>query len=245
MLSPENTIQAAHLALQQGATGLEVDVRLSRDREVVLLHDPYLLRHFRKWKPVAATPLAELQQLQFSDNGYAYKDQICTLAAFLEEFRATVPINLDAKFWGVRPHLFAHKLVRLVDRMRMHDQVWISSFNPFLVRKIKDIKPTVRTGYLFQDPVRVYQMIDPFLDSDAWHPHHKNATPRLIEKAHRLKKEIYIWTVNDPAVLQRIEPFEFHGIITDTFFRQREISAHAKPPAASRQATPRRGKIST
>ena len=222
VLAPENTIKANELALKQGATGLEVDVRMCRDGELVLMHDPVLRRHFRRWQSVAMTPLNELQQLPFVRD-YAFPDTICTLEQFLEHFRNTVPINLDAKFWGGQPARFARRLVELVERMKIYDQIWISSFNPLLLHRLKEYKPNIRTGYLFQDPVRVYQMIDPFLESDAWHPHFKNATPRLIERAHRLKKEIYIWTVNDPVVLQRIERFEFNGIITDEYFRTKPL----------------------
>ena len=220
VLSPENTIQACELALRQGATGLEVDVRLSRSGDLVLFHDWLLSHHFYRFQPTVLASSQRLATLSFRKH-YVYNDRICTLESFLEHFRHTVPINLDVKFWGARYGRIARKLVTLLEKMKMRDQVWISSFNPFLLRCIKSIHPTVRTGYLFQDPVRIYQMIDPFLESDAWHPHHKNATDGLIEKAHQLKKEIYIWTVNDETDLQRIEKYRFNGIITDTFFRTR------------------------
>lgn len=236
VLSPENTLEACKLALKQGATGLEVDVRLCQSGEMVLLHDSLLYKHFRKIKPVAMSPLRALKSLHFASGNYHYPGGICTMEEFLEEFRGTVPINLDAKFWGTNPFRFAKNIVNLVDRLKIRDQVWISSFNPFLLRQLKNIKPTVRTGYLFQDPVRFYQMIDPFLDSDAWHPHYKNATPQLIEKAHRLNKEIYIWTVNTEAVMKRINGFEFHGIISDTLFRTRPFSLNSRPDIEVKKA---------
>jgi glycerophosphoryl diester phosphodiesterase len=220
--APENTIKACELALAQGATGLEVDVRICSDGELVLMHDPTLRKHFGSYKPVLYTSVSQLKAQHYR-NDYRHDGIVCTLEEFLEHFRHTVPINLDAKFWGVRPARFAKRLVQLIDRMNMADQVWISSFNPFLLHRLKVYKPTIRTGYLFQDPVRVYQMIDPFLDSDAWHPHFKNATPRLLEKALRLKKEIYVWTVNREEVLQRIENYPINGIITDEFFRTQSL----------------------
>lgn len=219
ILSPENTITAGKLALQQGATGLEVDVRMCRSGEPVLLHDANLMKHFGKPKPVALCTLRELKALRFKKNNYAYPDQICTLEEFLEEFRGTVPLNLDAKSILPNPRHFAQTLVRLIDRFKIHDQVWISSFNPYLLRKIKKITPRVRTGYLFQNPPRLHELIEIFLSSDAWHPHYKNVNDAFIKKALKMKKEIYIWTVNEESILKKIERYDFNGIITDIFFR--------------------------
>lgn len=219
ILSPENTITAGKLALQQGATGLEVDVRMCRSGEPVLMHDANLMKHFGKPKPVGLCTLQELKSLRFKKNHYAYPDQICTLEEFLEEFRGTVPLNLDAKSILPNPRHFAQTLVRLVDRLKIHDQVWISSFNPYLLRKIKKITPRIRTGYLFQNPPRLHELIEIFLSSDAWHPHYKNVNDAFIRRALKMKKEIYIWTVNEESILSKIKRYDFDGIITDTFFR--------------------------
>jgi glycerophosphoryl diester phosphodiesterase len=219
ILSPENTITAGKLALQQGATGLEIDVRMCRSGEPVLLHDANLMKHFGKPKPVALCTLQELKSLHFRKNHYTYPDQICTLEEFLEEFRGTVPLNLDAKSIIHNPRHFAQTLVRLIDRLKIHDQVWISSFNPYLLRKIKKITPRIRTGYLFQNPPRLHELIEIFLSSDAWHPHYKNVNDAFVRRALKMKKEIYIWTVNEESILKKIKHYDFNGIITDTFFR--------------------------
>ncbi len=219
ILAPENTIAAGRLALEQGATALEVDVRMCRSGVPVLFHDAYLWKHFKKSKPVALCTVEELKSLAFRQNHYQRPDRICTLEEFLEEFKNTVPLNLDAKSLAPNPNHFAERLVKLLRRMNIRRQVWISSFNPYLLRKIKKIDRGIRTGYLFQNPPQLHKLIDIFLSTDAWHPHYKNVTDRLVEKARKMKKEIYIWTVNEESILYRIQKYDYQGIITDRFFR--------------------------
>ena len=223
VLSPENTIKACQLALEQGATGLEVDIRLCRAGEIILMHDPFLRQHFGKRKPVIFSSLAEIKSLSFSQREYQFPDSVCTLEEFLEEFKGRVPINLDAKSLTLKTAKFAKKLAKLFERMEIRDQVWVSSFNPLLIKNIKAIKSTIRTGYLFQNPAGVHKFIDTFLSTDAWHPHFKNVTQKFMKRAKQLGKEVYIWTVNDEAVLSHIQQFDFHGIITDRFFRTSDL----------------------
>lgn len=219
ILSPENTIKAGKLALEQGATALEVDVRMCASGEPVLFHDAHLMKHFGRPKLVYRCSIRELKSLRFRKNNYRYPDQICSLEEFLEEFKNTVPINLDAKSLMLHPKLLAETLVKIIERFKVHDQVWISSFNPYLLRRIKKIRSTIRTGYLFQNPPQFYRLVEIFLSSDAWHPHYKNVTDHFTEKARKMKKEVYIWTVNEESILRKIKQYDFHGIITDTFFR--------------------------
>lgn len=220
ILSPENTLRACHLALEQGATALEVDVRVCRTGEIVLLHDAFLKRLFGKWKAAAMASLQELRSLSFNQFNYRYPDRICTLEELLEEFRGTVPINLDAKAVSPFSSMFASALVKTVQRFNMQDQIWISSFNPVLLRQVKLLKSTIRTGYLFQDPPQLHKFLDIFLSSDAWHPHYRVVSDPFIARARQLKKELFVWTVNDESVLRQMLDYGFNGVISDVFFRR-------------------------
>lgn len=223
VLAPENTIAAARLALRQGATGLEVDVRTCGSGEVVLMHDMILNRHFGVRRLVGNTSLAELRAQQFSARLYPYLDRVATLDEFFEEFRHTVPINLDAKSMTPANQAFARQLVRIIESHGVQDQVWISSFNPFLLRSLKRLRSGIRTGYLFQDPLNFYRLIDVFLESDDWHPHFKNVSEWFVDKARRLQKGLYVWTVNDRDVWERLKDVDIDGVITDVFFRRRPL----------------------
>ncbi|MGH1362876.1 MAG: glycerophosphodiester phosphodiesterase [Calditrichia bacterium] len=219
LLAPENTIRGCELALEMGASGLEVDIQLCKSGELVLLHDHSLRRCFARSGSVTSLTLHELKGLSFNSRQFQYPDSICTLEEFLEHFRGRVPINLDLK--SLRPTNVAYvaALKKLVERMNVAHQVWFSSFNPLVLRHLKSAAPDVRTGYLFQNPSFVHSYIDSFLDTDAWHPHFKNFNDRLYENAKRMRKEIYVWTVNRKDILESLQGYEIDGIITDTFFR--------------------------
>lgn len=217
-LAPENTIAGCKLALQQGAQALEVDVRACAGGELVLFHDRYLIRHFGKMKQVANASLEELRKYDFNKQLYQYPAKICTLQEFFEEFKGVAPINVDAKppLIGLR---MALELIRIITQMKMREQVWVSSFNPTFLRIVKELKPLLRTGYLFRNFHWIHRWVDVYADSNAWHPHYSIVTDRFVELTKRLKKEVFVWTVNDEAVLERMRQYNFAGIITDRFFR--------------------------
>ncbi|HQU74288.1 MAG TPA: glycerophosphodiester phosphodiesterase [Calditrichia bacterium] len=223
ILAPENTVKAAHLALSQGANALEVDVRICGSGEIVVMHDALLKRHFGINRPVAATPLSELKALQFDQASYRYQDRICSLDEFLEEFGGKVMINLDAKSLLPTCRRFSRQLADVILRHGIGEKLWVSSFNPFVIRYIKSYRPEVRTGFLFQDPLHAYRFIDVFLDSDAWHPHFLNVTDWFVNEARRKNKQLFAWTVNDAGVFHRMRHFRFDGIISDVFFRKHPL----------------------
>ena len=218
-LAPENTIEACQFALDQGAEGLEVDVRLCGTGEVILYHDRLLYNHFKKLKPVFTTSLADIKKLDFPQNNYKVQAKISTLAEFLETFKGKVPLNLDAKTFWDDQHL-AENIIDEIERHEMQDQVWVSSFNPTFLKIMKIKRPKIRTGYLFSYLPAVHRTIDRFINCDAWHPHFSMVTDKLIQSAKKFKKEMYIWTVNEKEVLDKMLSFGFEGIITDTLFRK-------------------------
>ncbi len=222
ILAPENTIRAGRLAIEEGATALEVDIRLTADEQIVLFHDKNLKHHFGQNKWVHRCSASYLKSLSFKKEQYKFVDSICTLDEFLEEFRGSVPLNLDAKTFMISPKLLGRKLVRLVSDMNMLDQVWISAFNPLFLNIIKSITPSLRTGYLFRNLFPIHRYIDGFIEADAWHPHLNVISDRFVEIAIEKGKELYVWTINDPVVAESFQKYHLQGIITDRLFREKE-----------------------
>lgn len=220
--APENTIASAQAALDGGAGGLETDIRICSSGELVLFHDKTLLRHFGHYSPICMRPWKYLRQLRYKKSG---SDQgIELLADYLEHFRQTVPLILDVKTLCGKHIKIVRTLIRLVERLNMQDQIWVSAFDPLILKIIKKLRPELRTGFLFSRFSRVYQSLDMMLDSDAWHPHYSLINEHLVERARNLNKEIYVWTVNDMAIYKRLEPFGFEGIITDSLYHETGLS---------------------
>ncbi|MHB2149061.1 glycerophosphodiester phosphodiesterase [Calditrichota bacterium LG25] len=218
-LAPENTIKACELALEHGASALEVDLRMCGSGEIVLFHDYWLWRHFRKIKAVRKSPLKELKQLRFNHIIYQYQDNICTLTEFLAHFKNTVPINLDIKNLFTNNLQLIRAIVHEVKQHEMQDQIWLSSFSPNFLRVIKKEFPEIRTGYLFRNFSLVHRYIDKIVKADAWHPHYRLVSERFLQISRRLKKEVYIWTIKDEPIFKKMVNQHFNGIITDVLIK--------------------------
>ncbi|NOX89950.1 MAG: glycerophosphodiester phosphodiesterase [Calditrichaeota bacterium] len=218
-MAPENTIAACRLALENGASALEVDVRLCASGEAILFHDNFLWHHFRVPKAVIYTSWDEINKLEFNGRVYQYKDRVCTLDKFLNTFKNTVPLNLDVKNFMTNNKKLVHVLVEQIRLHGVEDQVWISSFSPIFLRTLKKEYPFIRTGYLFRNFSFIHRYIDVFLKSDAWHPHYHLVTKRFLELSKRLKKEVYVWTIKEEILFKEMMRYQFNGIITDVLIK--------------------------
>ncbi len=216
--APENTIEACRLALERGATALEVDIRLCASGELVLLHDRSLKRHFGRNKLVCRTNWEKIKKLKFNQQEYAISARVANLYEFLEEFGRKVPLILDLKNFCNSSITLSNAFVSAIERFGLTDEIWVSAFNPLILSLLKKKNPKIRTGYLFRNFVPVHRAIDAFLQSDAWHPHYSLINERFVNVARKAGKELYVWTVNEESVLKKMEPFHFEGIITDRFF---------------------------
>ena len=115
--SVENTIEACDIALKNGATGLEVDLRQTASGEIVIFHDFSLKRMFNKSGYVGRVTLDTLKTYPFIFEGQEKDQYIDTLDSFLDKYKNTVPINLDAK----TIHFFDFmRLGRIVSCNRMY-----------------------------------------------------------------------------------------------------------------------------
>ncbi len=223
LLAPENTIEGCRLALQQGATALEVDIRLCGSGEIILFHDKTLRRNFNRLKIASFTSLTEFKTMQFNSRKFTVSATVATLQEFLEEFKGRAPINLDVKTFPAGQNQLVRTLINIIEDMRVADQVWISAFNPYFLRLLKKAKASLRTGYLFRNFVRLQQFIDALTYSDAWHPHFSIVNEKLMQKAQDAHKEVYIWTVNDPSVAESLQKYNAQGLITDKLFKIKSL----------------------
>ena len=216
--APENTIEACRLALERGATALEVDIRLCASGELVLLHDRSLKRHFGLNKLVCRTNWDHIKRLEFNQKEYAVSARVAKLNDFLEEFGHKAPLILDLKNFCNSSITLSNAFVNAIERFRLMDEIWVSAFNPLILALLKKKNPQIRTGYLFRNFMPVHRLMDIFVQSDAWHPHYSLVNKRMVQAARKAGKELYVWTVNDEAVLKKMQPFHFEGIITDRLF---------------------------
>ena len=211
----ENTIDAIQLAINQGANAIETDIRQTGTGEIVVFHDFSLRRMFNRPGFLGKSSLAELQTVPYVNNINDTEYYIDTLDSFLDRFGKSYPINLDAKTIHFFDFKFADKITAIIRNHNLFDHVWISCFNPFLLQILKIKDKNIRTGYLFQRTTWIHTTYDLISYTDAWHPNHRVLTKGLVKKAQRNGKKIFVWTVNEDEIINKVIQFPIDGIITD------------------------------
>ena len=202
--APENTLEAFRLALQQGADGYELDVHMTSDGELVVIHDETVDRTTNGTGLVRDLTLGQIKALDASCGMDAYRGaKIPTLREALELVKGTnhiVNIEIKTDEWFY-PGL-EEKCLALVQELGMEAQIVYSSFNHFTLQKIKALNPNAKTGMLFGDiMVRPWEYAQP-LNVDFLHPMKMNIwVEDFAEETYKAGYGINMWTINDEATM--------------------------------------------
>jgi glycerophosphoryl diester phosphodiesterase len=215
--APMNTLPAFELALQQGADGIELDVHLSGDNQLIVLHDFTVDHTTDGTGPAKLMTLAELKQL---DAGYK----------FGEPFRGTRIPTLDEVFAAVGGKLLINVEIKsitedtdgveqvtadCIQRHGLASSVIVSSFNPLALKRFRTILPEVAIGYLYEPDYIFFPEVMESLPHEALHPYYETIDAALVERAREAGQVINTWTVNEPAQAVKLRDLGVQGIITD------------------------------
>lgn len=215
-LAPENTLAAFRKAVDLGADGLELDVHLSRDGRLVVIHDEQLNRTTNGRGLVKDHTLAELREL---DAGSWFSqefagERIPTLEEVLTEFPG-LHINIEVKSGVILYPGIEEAVLDTVRRRKMEEDILISSFNHYSLAECKRINPDVRTGILYM--AGLYEPWDyaKKLGCYSIHPMFYGVQPEIIMGCKQNNLAIYAWTVDDPKVMTALVKGGVTAIITN------------------------------
>lgn len=150
--APENTLDSFTLALEQGADGIELDVQLTKDGEVVVFHDENVSRVTDGNKNVAEYTLEQLKELKVAP-GTPGETQIPTLEEVLAAMEPyckskDLKINIEFKTSIIHYQGIEEKTYALVKKYGLEHNIVYSSFWAESVKKMKELNPTNQTGML-------------------------------------------------------------------------------------------------
>jgi glycerophosphoryl diester phosphodiesterase len=130
-----------------------------------------------------------------------------------------VLINVEVKSTSLRSNGVEAKVAALVQQHSLFERVIVSSFNPFALRRIKQIEPRLACGLLYAPDLPIYlrrAWLAPLIPHlDARHPHHSQVDQTLVTKWHARGQRVNVWTVNDAATLRAMAQVGVDGIIGD------------------------------
>src|SRR5258706_1202016 len=218
--APENTLAAFNLAVVQGADGIELDVKLSADGNAVVIHDATVDRTTNGRGKVKDLPLAELRSLDAGS--FFAKDFKAEKIPLLEEVFESVGkkllINVELTNYNTpRDHLVESVCI-LVKKFNLQKRMMFSSFYAFNLSKAHSYLPEVPCGLLaFPGLPGAWARSFGFAFGKyaALHPNLIDVTPQQVQRAHRLKRRVHVWTVNAETDMRRLFCWGVDGIFTD------------------------------
>ena len=216
--APENTLEAFKLAIKQGAEGIELDVQLTKDGEVVVIHDETIDRVSNKTGFVKDYTLAELREFSFDNNIEGYKNtKIPTLKEVLELLKPTnLMLNIELKTSIIWYENIEEKVLKLVYDADMKDRVIYSSFNHYSIKKIKNLDEKANTALLFGDVILYTVNYIKNANIPAIHPPvYQLKMDNFLDEYINSGLDIRVWTVNNPDDMQSLINKNIDAIITN------------------------------
>jgi glycerophosphoryl diester phosphodiesterase len=217
---PENTLAAFASALEIGAAIVEFDVHLTRDGEVVVIHDATLDRTTNGRGTIRQMTLAEVRAVAAgypSRFGAAYSgERVPTLAETLgllhERAQAMIEIKPDAVTDDAEGGIEAH-VVEEVRRARMEKDVALISFERRALLRCRTLAPEMLRGHLFQKGQTGDMLAGAReVGSELIMPEKRLLSDDLRDRAREAGVKVATWVVDDMEELRRLMRFELYGV---------------------------------
>ena len=219
---PENTLAAFQGAVAAGVKMIELDVMLSRDRRLVVIHDENLERTTNGKGAVADHTLAELKRLDagsWFDASFAGQ-QLPELGEVLDLVNGRAYTNIEIKSSAYEPHhppdAVEKQVVELLRQKQMLNTALVSSFNVNILEQVAAMKATPAIAFISEEPagkntVEMCTQLNVF----SWHPDYKIVTPEQVEMMHSRGIKVFPWTVNELEVFNAMRDMKVEGVITN------------------------------
>ena len=215
--APENTLVSFEQCLQHGVRRCELDLHLSRDGELMVIHDPTLKRTTGRRGKVVQHDADELVNYDAREGGPGWKTP-CPIPRLSELFE-----KCDLEHWQlevksasrVRAARTVMAIKELAEQHRLLDRITVTSSSREVLRALNRLAPEISRGlvaeYNWLDPLKVARQYGCSLLALKW----TLCTPERLEKARKQGLHVSVWTVNEPALMRRLADFGVDSLITD------------------------------
>ena len=212
--APENTLYAFSDAISVGADFIELDVQQTRDGVLVVMHDSNLKRTTGVNKDIWDVDYADIQNLDagsWFDPAYA-NARIPTLEETLQFVDKRAKLNIEIKPTKHGSDTLEQDVAELITRYQYTDACYLTSFSYGSLKKVKEVNPEIRTGYLMSV---AYGQFYSLKYADAFSLNKVFVTSQVVNAAHQQGKQIFAWTVNSMSEVRSLCNLHVDSIITD------------------------------
>ena len=214
MAARENTVPSFEAALEAGCDGIELDVRMTQDGELVVHHDPVAVNDAGP-VTIETSTWAALKALRFqgTDGGYG----IAHLDSVLRALSGRGLLNIEVKPAGKRAAEVAEKICAAADKVRPRESVLISSFDLDVLAAVLRKEKGVLLGYLFSSTDALNQLENSeVVDTlTALHPRHDMVDEAFMKRARERGFDVHTWTVDEAADARRVLGLGVTSVITN------------------------------
>lgn len=220
--APENTLAALESAIEEKADGAEIDVRMTKDGEIILMHDNSLRRTGGINMNVSSLNYSQLTGIDVGSwFSPAFRgEKIPTLKEALELCKGELTVMIEVKSEQYKEYDIARRIVEIVEETGMDQDVIVASFNLNILKEVKELNNNIATCLILRFAYgNIYEMeyIDIFSIESRF------LQKRLFQTIRDSGKALAIWTVNDSRQLASLYDMEIDAVITDRPVRAREI----------------------
>jgi len=217
---PENTLASFEGAMQAGCDMIELDVTLTKDRKVVVIHDDTLDRTTTGKGPVRGHALAEIKALDagsWFDARFA-SERVPELWEVTELTAGRCMLNIEIKesaFEATYPtDAIEHQVVRLVKTSGAMDRVIISSFDKRILERFAAMDAPPAVAYISSHGAdkRVLEMLVA-MKAFSWHPLYKVLTLDQVDMLHSAGLKVFPWTINTRSEAEKLLALGVDGLI--------------------------------
>ena len=201
---PENTLIAFQKAIDINADGIELDVHLSLDGEIMVIHDETIDRTTNEKGFVENFTSSQLKELGIS-----------TLIEVLDLANQKCLVNIELKGIGTAKPVIDLIEHYILEKNWNYTDFLVSSFDWKMLEEVHLLNPKIRIGVLTEESISVALAFAKKIKAFSIHPDYALLSKENVALVQEKGLEIYPWTVNSNEDIQKIKSFNVNGIISD------------------------------
>lgn len=215
---PENTMISFKHAAEVGADGIELDVQLSKDGEIIVMHDEMVNRTTNGKGWVKDLTYSQIKKL---DASYKFTKQYgnCPVPTLADVFSWAktnkLLINVELKNSLVEYKGLEEKVIKLIHQFGLSKRIILSSFNHYSMVKCVKIDSTIETAILYMEKIFNPWEYALKIGVKAIHPYRHTVTKDIVLHANSKGVPIRPFTLNDPVEMKKFISYRCNAIITD------------------------------
>jgi len=209
-IKKENTLDSFQAALNHNVDGIELDVQLSKDCKLVVLHDLHTYKLNGKYDLIRNYSLNKLKKLNY---------QIPILEDILKITPPHKELHIEIKSNQINNDIIITKIYNLLSKYKLETQTILSSFNPFVLSALKQLSHSIRIGLLWtlcpDEPWFITHYSCYKINPYSFHASIEYMNKEMAEWAKKHNMKLYYYTINNTQSLKKAEALYADGIFSD------------------------------